>query len=104
MPPRTAQRDRSRRGRAAGVVGTDKGRAGKSRVDFGREKTADILKKRSSKAEIQKIEEFEEFLNDLTRDELLAFTYFSYPAQEELEKESVEYRDLLPGRRSLAVL
>jgi len=76
---------------------------GKLELTSDGKKTVDILKKASSKTEIQKIEEFKEFLNDLTRDELLAFTYFSYPAREELEKESTEHRDLLPRRRSLAV-
>ena len=62
-----------------------------------------ILKKRSSKEEIQKTEEFKEFLNDLTKGEILAFIYFSYPSQDELEKESIEYKDLLPKRRNLAM-
>ena len=63
----------------------------------------DIIKKQIDKKEIQKIEEFKEFLNDLTKNELLAFTYFSYPSQNELEKESVEYKNLLSQRRKLAM-
>lgn len=66
-------------------------------------KVFNILKKRSSKEETRKIEEFKELLNDLTKDELLAFIYFSYPSQDELEKESIEYKDLLPKRKKLAI-
>ena len=66
-------------------------------------RAVDILKKRSDEKEMEKIEEFKEFINDLTKDELLAFIYFSYPSPEELEKESIEYGDLLPRRRELAI-
>jgi len=59
--------------------------------------------KKAPKEELEKIEEFKDFLNDLTKDELLAFTYFSYPSVEELEKESIEYKDLLPKRKKLAI-
>ncbi len=62
-----------------------------------------IIKKTSDKKVIQKIKEFKELLNDLTEDELLAFIYFTYPSPDELEQESVEYKDLLPKRRMLAV-
>ena len=61
------------------------------------------LMKNASENEIEKIEEFKDFLNDLTKDELLAFIYFSYPSVEELEKESIEYKDLLPKRKKLAI-
>ena len=63
----------------------------------------DVLRTKSSSKEIQKIEKFKELLNDMTHDELLAFTYFSYPSPEELEKESVEYKYLLPRRKQLAL-
>ena len=62
-----------------------------------------MLKKNSEEKVIQKIKEFKGFLNDLTKDELLAFTYFSYPSQNELEKESIEYKDLIPKRKRLAI-
>lgn len=62
-----------------------------------------IMKEKSSEKEMQKVEEFKELLNDLTKDELLAFIYFSYPSQNELEKESIEYIDLLTKRPRLAL-
>ncbi len=68
----------------------------------GEEAYQKIIKK-APKEEIEKIEEFKDFLNDLTKDELLAFIYFSYPSLEELEKESIEYKDLLPKRKKLAI-
>ena len=77
--------------------------SGKLELTSDGKKAFGILKKRSSKGMVEKIEDFKEFLNDLTRDELLAFTYFSYPSQDELERESIEYKDLLPKRRRLAM-
>lgn len=62
----------------------------------------DVLIKKSEKAEVQKIEEFKEFLNDLSKDELLAFIYFGYPITD-LAKESIEYKVLLPKRKRLAI-
>jgi predicted HTH domain antitoxin len=64
---------------------------------------ADTLAKKSNDKEVNKIEEFKEFLNDLSKDELLAFVYFSYPMPEEIAKESVEFRSLLPKRKKLAL-
>jgi uncharacterized protein YwgA len=63
---------------------------------------AEVLARKSNNKEIQKIEEFKEFINDLSKDELLAFIYFSDPLPEEIAKESVEYKDLLPKRKMLA--
>ena len=63
----------------------------------------DVLKTKSSNKVIQKIEEFKELLNDMTHDELLAFTYFSYPSPEDLEKESIEYKHILTKRKQLAL-
>lgn len=57
----------------------------------------------SSDKEIQSIERFKEFLNDLTKDELLVFVYFSYPSPDALEKESIEYKGLLKKRKRLAM-
>lgn len=61
------------------------------------------LRKRSSKKEIEKIEEFKELLNDMTKEELLAFVYLSDPAHEVLEEESAEYKDIMRSRKQLAV-
>jgi len=62
----------------------------------------DVLIKKSDKVEVQKIEEFKEFLNDLSKDELLTFIYFGYPITD-LAKESIEYKVLLPKRKRLAI-
>ena len=56
----------------------------------------------TNKRETQKVEEFKELLNDLSKDELLAFIYFSYPLAE-IEKESIEYKDILPKRMKIAL-
>lgn len=66
-------------------------------------KVSMILRKRSNKKEIEKIEEFKELLNDMTKDELLAFTYLSDPAQEVLEEESMRYEDIVRNRKQLAI-
>ena len=77
--------------------------SGKIELAFDGRKVVDVLKNNLEEKVIQKIREFKEFLNDLTKDELLAFTYFSYPSQDGLEKESVEYKDLIPKRQRLAI-
>lgn len=64
---------------------------------------AEILAKKTNEKEAKKIEEFKEFLNDLSKDELLAFVYFSDPFPKELAKESIEYKDLLPKRKKMAL-
>ncbi len=61
------------------------------------------LLKKKYEPKIEKISEFKEMLNDLPKNELLAFIYFSYPSPEELEKESIEYQHLLPKRKQLAI-
>lgn len=63
----------------------------------------DILKGQSNTEDVQTVEDFKELLNDMTRDELLAFVYFSYPSSEGFERESIEYKKLLPKRRQLAI-
>lgn len=64
---------------------------------------SELLRKKSDDKEIQKVEEFKDMLNDLSKDEVLTFIYFSYPSPEELEKESIEYRNLLPKRAKIAI-
>ncbi len=61
------------------------------------------LLKKQYDPKIEKISEFKEMLNDLPKNELLAFIYFSYPSPEELEKESIEYQYLRPKRKQLAI-
>ncbi len=62
-----------------------------------------LLKKHTSKKEIEKVKEFKDLLNDMSRDELLAFVYFAHPAQKDLEAESIEYERLLQKRKRLAI-
>ena len=76
---------------------------GKFELTSDGKKVFDILKNKSNKEKIQKIEEFKDLFNDLTKDELLAFIYFSYPSQNKLEKESIKYADLLQKRRKIAI-
>lgn len=63
----------------------------------------DILKEKIDEEDAKIIKDFKEFLNDLTKDELLAFIYFAYPYTVELEKESDEYLDLLSKRKNIAL-
>jgi uncharacterized protein YwgA len=64
---------------------------------------SEAIMRKSDKKEIQKIEEFKELINDLSKEELLAFIYFSYPLPQEIAQESIEYKDLLPKRKKLAI-
>ena len=63
---------------------------------------ANCLLQMTNRMETQKIEEFKELLNDLSKDELLAFIYFSYPLAE-IEKESFEYKRILLKRIKIAL-
>lgn len=62
-----------------------------------------IMKRRSSADEAETAEDFKDFFNDLTRDELLAFVYFSDPREGDLGRESGEYKRLVPRRKRLAL-
>lgn len=55
---------------------------------------------KSNKEEKELIEDVKNFLNDLSKDELLLFTYISYP---EMCEESVEFKNLLPKRKDIAM-
>lgn len=61
------------------------------------------LRGRSSKKEIEEVEEFKDLLNDMTKEELLAFVCLSDPAHEKLEEESTVYKDVVRNRMRLAV-
>ncbi len=84
------------------ITGLTSARDGRLELTPDGRRAAAALKSRSGITIIQKIEEFKEFLNDLTKDELLAFICFSYPSQNKSEKESAEYKDLLSKRKKLA--
>lgn len=77
--------------------------AGKFELTLEGRQIFDVLKMESSNKEIQKIEEFKELLNDMTRDEILAFVYFSHSLTEELEPEPIEYKNLLSKRKQIAL-
>lgn len=59
-----------------------------------------IIAKRASAKERKYVHEIKDFLNDLSSQELLAFTYFTYP---DMTEESVEFKKILPKRKFLAV-
>ena len=61
------------------------------------------LRKTSDQERIKKVEEFKEILNDMTKKELLAFVYFSDPAQDVLAEESTEFKDIAQNRKHLAI-
>ena len=64
---------------------------------------ADAIAKDMPTTTNEKVEEFKDFLNDLSKDELLAFTYFGAASEVEYAKESIEYKSLLPKRKMLAL-
>lgn len=64
---------------------------------------AGALNKQADKKELAKVEDFKQFLNDLTKDELLAFTYFSHEHPEEIAKESMFFKEIQRKRKPLAI-
>ena len=50
--------------------------------------------------EMQMIEDFKDFLNDLTEEELLGFIYFSFP---DMTEESIKYENIKPKRKNIAL-
>lgn len=64
------------------------------------------LIRHADKKDLEKIEDLKDFVNDLPKDELLAFIYFTYPTDDiktdAIKTESFEYQDLLPKRKKLA--
>ena|SRR2546422_1648946 len=61
---------------------------------------ARAVSRRVKPSELKAIDEVKGLLNDLSKDELLAFVYFLYP---DMITESEELEDLLPKREGLAV-
>lgn len=66
---------------------------------FGR-KLAKLLELKASKNLLQLVSDIKSFLNNLTKDELLGFMYFSYP---EMRTESVEFERIKENRRLIAI-
>lgn len=63
------------------------------------EEYARLASRNLEPSKIQSVEEIKVLLNDLSKDELLAFIYFLYP---EMTVESEELQGLLPRRKELA--
>ena len=68
-------------------------------TNLGKQLTAEILKE-IRKSEKEVIEDIKNFLNDLTKDELLMFTYSSYP---EMIEDAVEFKQLVQKRVDIAI-
>jgi uncharacterized protein YwgA len=68
-------------------------------TDIGRDIAHTVLKK-TSKSEKELIEDVKDFLNSLTKDELLLFIYVSYP---NMCEDAVELKNLLPKRKEIAI-
>lgn len=63
-------------------------------------KLAKLLELKASKNLLQLVSDIKSFLNNLTKDELLGFMYFSYP---EMRTESVEFERIKENRRPIAI-
>jgi uncharacterized protein YwgA len=61
---------------------------------------AKTVSEKSPKDEKELIEDVKDFLNSLSKDELLLFIYISYP---NMCEEAVELKDLLPKRKEIAI-
>lgn len=66
---------------------------------FGR-KIAKLLELEVGKNLIQLISDVKSFINNLTKDELLGFIYFSYP---KMKTESIEYERIKENRQPIAI-
>lgn len=64
------------------------------------EACARVASRDVQQGELKAVGEVKELLNDLSKDELLAFIYFLYP---DMISESEEVEDLMPKREDLAV-
>ncbi len=61
---------------------------------------AKLLEARAGKKLTQLISDIKSFVNNLSKDELLGFIYFSYP---EMKSESVEYERIKENRQLIAI-
>lgn len=61
---------------------------------------ANVLASKASSENIELVREIKELLNDLSKDELLAFVYFTFP---EMTKESLEIENIKRRRKKLAL-
>ena len=66
---------------------------------LGKEIALDI-KKSLPTNENDLVEEVKEFLNDMSKDELLLFIYISYP---NMTDDAVEFKKILPRRKDIAI-
>ena len=68
-------------------------------TDIGKD-IAKTVSEKSSKDEKELIEDVKDFLNSLSKDELLLFVYISYP---DMCEDAVELKNLLPKRKEIAI-
>lgn len=73
-------------------------RAGLQLTERG-EQVEETIRKGSSEEILDLVEEIKDLLNDLSKDELLVYIYYSYP---DMTSESLEKDDLEPKRKSVA--
>ena len=68
-------------------------------TDIGKD-IAKTVSEKSSKDEKELIKDVKDFLNSLSKDELLLFVYISYP---DMCEDAVELKNLLPKRKEIAI-
>ena len=64
------------------------------------QKVAKILISKIDKETLKVISDIKTFFNDMTKDELLGYVYFSFP---EMTEESIEYKNILAKREEIAL-
>ena len=68
-------------------------------TDIGKEIAHSVLKE-TSKSELVLVEDVKNFFSTLSKDQLLLFIYLSYP---EMAEDSIEFKELLPRRKEIAI-
>jgi predicted HTH domain antitoxin len=61
---------------------------------------AKILISKTDKESLKIISDMKNFFNDMTKDEILGYVYFSFP---EMTEESIEYKNILAKRKEIAI-
>ena len=68
-------------------------------TDIGKDIAHSVLKD-TSKSELDLVEDVKNFFSSLSKDQLLLFIYISYP---NMAEDSIEFKELLPRRREIAI-
>jgi len=68
-------------------------------TDIGKDIAHSVLKD-TSKSELDLVEDVKNFFSSLSKDQLLLFVYISYP---NMAEDSIEFKELLPRRREIAI-